>query len=175
MLELRDLLLAPHTHTSPEDSGIEATVALAAYVYASVSLTRDAYDYMAQLLNAVASVSRVSPHKVDADTVFPLVRPGRIRKLLDDARASDAYAYVVAFSNVTKHRRALPFSFSVSLESGASHFGPPAFTKLGKKNVSHDALKTSHILGHCKELWIRLDEIGRAINDDRGVANRLGT
>jgi hypothetical protein len=154
------------------EEDMDASVALAAHVYAAVGLTRDAYDYMAQLLNALASRARMAAHDVSAERVFPLVRPGRVRAQCDQVRESNAYAYVVAFNNLTKHQRALPFGFSVNIETG-SHFGPPAFTKLGKQNTSHRATKPSEILSYCKELWRGIDTIGQLVNEERGVANRL--
>ena len=147
-------------------AGGEELLAIEANTIGAVHMIRAAYDYLAHIVNCLildASV-RFGPKRVYAEEVFKLVPAGPLADILSEIRATDAYLYIVSYSNTVKHRQHVGFSPWVNFSTDEAGIGPVSFADAKHVEGKFPQRTARQVLQDCVDLWNGVVLAGSALN-----------
>jgi hypothetical protein len=144
------------------DEDQEAALQVEAHVMGCVNTVRSAFDFLATLINCHVLPVPVVKKRLYVDDVWRRVPPGLVRDALTTVSSSEAYAYIVAYSNTSKHRRIVKFGRWVDFQNNRAGLGPTEFGACEAPRHSHRTAR--EVLGYCVELWNGVVSTGIAIN-----------
>lgn len=114
-----------------------------ANVIACIHTVRNAYDYLAQLCNALLITPAIPVEKCDFHKVRDQLPQSPLRQELESLSTSPWFKYVAAYSNTSKHRALVQQSMHLSYARGVAGLRAEAFT--------HDQSYGSYMVGDLLE------------------------
>jgi hypothetical protein len=147
-----------------------ATLASEAHLIGCLHVARANWDHFAQLVNALQPVPLVSESDCDISKVATKLADSPLKSAIADSLSSHWFRYVLAFINVTKHRRLIRHGLSLQFAEERVGMAIGAFSYGGQEVKPYWA--TEVLEGAC-DVSNRLVDCGRMLNEHvRCIAGR---
>ena len=152
--------------TSSEEHDYKMLV-IRANVISCVHTARNAYDHLAQLINALILSSAIPVKDCDIKKVHKALPSSNLRQELDHLIASHWFQYVVAYSNTSKHRALVQQALHLSFADGKAGVRTNAFTY----DKDYPAYSVGDLLDGILEVKNNIVACGSALNSELLRAN----
>lgn len=152
---------------SPSEEHDHNTLVVRANVIACIHTVRNAYDHLAQLLNALLLTPPLPIKDCDFHKVRKLLPQSDLRQELDTLSESPWFKYVAAYSNTSKHRSLVQQSLHLSFADGIAGLRAEGF----EHGEAYSAYMVGDLLDGILEVKNRIIDFGLVLNSQVLPAN----
>ena len=149
-----------HLVFAASDEYEDQLLAVRANLIACVYTVRNAYDHLAQLVNAMLMPKPMSVGQCDLPRLVPRLPASPVKDELVRLIDSPEFKYVAAYSNTSKHRGLVKQSFHISFEEGTVGVRAESFSY----GTGYSARMVSDLLEDLLAVKNRIIECGKALN-----------